>query len=62
MDARGQRALARSNRHEAVDKVPAGPREENPVESDTEEEDNPEERDQVPLRIRIPGLGVEGVF
>ena len=31
---RGQRALARINRHEEFEEVPAGPREENPVESD----------------------------
>jgi len=53
MDARGQRALARKNRREAVEEVPAAPREENPVESDTEESEILEEREQVPLRIRI---------
>jgi len=37
MNARGQRALARRNRREVVEEVPAGYREENPVESDTEE-------------------------
>ena len=40
---------------DAVEKVSAGPREKNSVESDTEESDILEERDQVPLRIRIPG-------
>jgi len=43
MNARGQRAFARRYRREAVKEVPAGPREENPVESDTEEEDILEE-------------------
>ena len=37
MDARCQRAFARRNRRDAVEKVSAGPREENLVESDTEE-------------------------
>ena len=60
MNARGQRALARRNWREAVEKVPAGPREENPVESDTEDEDILEDRDQVPLRIRIPGAKGRG--
>jgi len=54
MNARCQRALAR-NRCDAVEEVPEGPREESPVKSDAEEEDILEERDQVPLRIRIPG-------
>jgi len=53
MDAIGQRALARRNRRDAVEEVPAAPREENPVESDTEESDILEQRDQVPLRIYI---------
>ena len=48
------------NRREAVEEVPAGPREENQVESDTEEEDILEERHQVPLRIRIPGARSRG--
>jgi len=55
MDARGQRAFARRNRRDAVDEVPAAPREENPEESDTEESEILEEREQVSLRIRIPG-------
>ena len=55
MDARGQRALARRNRRDAVEKVLAAPREENLLESDTEGSEILEEREQVPLRIRIPG-------
>jgi len=57
MNAKGQRDLARRNRREAVEEVSAGPREENPVESNTEEEDILEER-EVPLRVRI--LGARG--
>ena len=53
INARSQRALARRNRYEAVEEVPAEPREENPAESDTEE-DILEEQDQVPLHILIP--------
>ena len=53
-NARGQRALARRNRRNAIE-VPAAPREENPVESDTEESDILKKREQVPLRIRIQG-------
>ena len=49
MNARGQRALARRNRHEAAEVAKEGPREEI-VESDTEEEIL-EERDAAPLRI-----------
>jgi len=52
MNARGQRALARRNWHEAAEK---GPREEELVESDTEDEEILEERDASPLRI--PGIG-----
>ena len=48
MDARGQRALARRNRHDAVEEVPVAHRKENAMESDTEESDILEERDQVP--------------
>ena len=55
MNARGQRALARRNRREAAEVVQEGPREEEIVESDTEEDDILEEREAVPLRIRIPG-------
>ena len=55
MDARGKRALARRNRRDAVEEVSAAPREDNPVESDTEESEILDEREQVPLRIRIPG-------
>ena len=58
MVARGQRELARRNRREVVEKVPAGPREENPVELDTEEQDI--FWDQFPLRIRIPGARGRG--
>ena len=54
MDARDQRALVTGNRSEAVEEVPARPREENPVESDNEESAILEERDQFPLRIHIP--------
>ena len=54
MNAIGQRALARRNTRDAVEEVLAGPKEENPVESDTENEDILEERDHHPLRIRIP--------
>ena len=53
MDARGQRALARRNRGEVAAVVQEGPREEEIVESDTEEEEILEEREAVPLRIRI---------
>ena len=47
MDARGQRALARRNRRDAVEEVPTAPIEENPVKLDTEESDIFEERYQV---------------
>ena len=56
MNSRGQRALTRRNRLEAADVVQEGPREEEIVESDTEEE----ERDAVPLRIRIPSAKARG--
>ena len=56
MNARGQRVLERRNT--ACKGDPAGPREENQVESDTEDEDILEERDQVPLRI--PGARGRG--
>ena len=56
MDARGQRALTRRNRREAVDKIFAAPREENLVESDTEESEILKEGEQVPLSIRIQVL------
>ena len=55
MDARGQRALTRRNRREAVEEVPAASTEEIQVESDTEESEILEEREQVPLRVRIQG-------
>ena len=48
------------SQREAVDEVPAGPWEENPAESDTEEEGILEARDQVPLRIRISGARGRG--
>ena len=51
MNARGQRALARRNRHEAAEVVQEGHREEEIVESDSEGEEILEERDAVPLRI-----------
>ena len=57
MDARGQRALARRNRHEAIEEVPAAPREENPVELDTEESDILEERE-----LYVSVLEVEAVL
>ena len=60
MDARGQRALARRNRHEVAEVVQEGPRKEENVQSDTEEEDILEEREAVPLRIRIPGARARG--
>ena len=50
MNARGQRALARRHCREAAEVV----REEEIVESDTEEEEILEKRDAAPLRIRIP--------
>ena len=50
MDARGQRALARRNRREVVEVVQQGPREEENVESDTEEEEILEEKEALPLR------------
>ena len=55
MDARGQRALARRNCREATEVVQEGPREDEIVESDTEKDEILEEREAVPLRIRIPG-------
>jgi len=55
MDARGQRALARRNRREVVAVGQEEPREEEIVESDTEEDEILEEREPVHLRIRIPG-------
>jgi len=39
--------------------VQEGHWENNPVESDTEDEEIVEERDEIPLRIRIQMLGVE---
>ena len=60
MNARGQRALARRNRREAAEVVQEGPREEEIVESDTTEEKILEERDAVPLRIRIPRARARG--
>ena len=53
MDARGQRALARRNSRDAVEEVPAAPREENPVESDTEESDILEELELLVLTYVI---------
>ena len=44
MNTWGQRALARRIRCEAAEEVPSGPREENLVESDTDDES----RDAVP--------------
>ena len=46
-------ALVRRNRHEAVEEVRVGPRHEDSVESDTEEEDAAPLR--IRIRIRIPG-------
>jgi len=43
------------NRCESVEEVPTWPQEKIPVESDTEDEDILERRDEVPLRVRIPG-------
>ena len=40
--------------------VQEGPREEEIVESDTEEDEILEEREAVPLRIRIPGARARG--
>ncbi len=60
MNARGQRAVARRNRREAAEVVQEGPREEEIVESDTEEDEILEEREAVPLRIRIPGARARG--
>ena len=58
MNARGQRALARTNCREAAEEVQKGPREEEMVESDTEEEEILEEREAMPLRI--PGARARG--
>ena len=63
MNARGQRALTRRNRREAAEMVQdtaEGPMEEEIVESDTEEEEILEQRDAIPLRIRIPGARARG--
>ena len=60
MNARGQRAVARRNRREAAEVVQEGPREEEIVESDTEEDDILEDRDAIPLCIRIPGDRARG--
>ena len=51
MNARGQRALARRNRR----KVSVGPREEDLVEFDTEDEDILEERDYL-LYLSLVGI------
>ena len=55
MNARDQRALARKNHRELVQE---GHREEEIAESETEEEEILEERDAIPLRIRIPGARI----
>ena len=47
MNTRGQRALLSRNKHEVAENVPTGPREEDPVESDTEEEEIIEEREVI---------------
>ena len=62
MNARVQRALARRNRRIAAEVVQKAPREEEIVESDTEEEKILEERDAVPLRIRNPGARARGIL
>ena len=52
--------LARRNRREVAEIVQEGPREEENVESDTEEEEILEEQEAVPLLIRIPGARARG--
>ncbi len=54
------RAVARRNRREVAAVGQEGPREEEIVESDTEEDEILEEREAVPLRIRIPGARAQG--
>ena len=54
MDARGQRPLARRNRREGAAVGQEGPREEEIVEADAAEDEILEEREDVPVRIRIP--------
>ena len=54
MNARGQ-YLWQEIGVRSLKNVPAGPREENPVALDTEEEEILEEQDAAPLCIRIPG-------
>ena len=54
MDERGQRALARRNRREVAVVGQEGPREEEIVEADAAEDEILEEREDVPVRIRIP--------
>ena len=51
MNARGQRTLARKNRHDEAEVVQEGPKEEEIEESDTEEEEILEKRDAIPLRV-----------
>ena len=60
MNARGQRAFSRRNRREVAEVVLEGPREDEIVESDTEEEEILQERDASPLRIHIPGARGRG--
>ena len=52
--------MARRNRREAAEVIQEEPREEEIVQSDDEEEEILEERDVVPLRIRIPGARDRG--
>ena len=60
MDARGERALARRNRREVAAEGQEGPREEEIVAAAREEEDILEEREDVPVRIRIPAARARG--